>query len=92
MAWKKAAQALETGAELVSRDTSTSARQELWLDWAACAGLAPEERLSRLAAWTLAADRAVADYGLRLPGVEVEPGDGDAQRLRCLQALALWQS
>ena len=36
VAWKKAAQALETGAELVSRDTSTSARQELWLDWAAC--------------------------------------------------------
>ena len=37
IAWKKAAQALETGAELVSRDTSTSARQELWLDWSACA-------------------------------------------------------
>jgi uncharacterized protein (DUF58 family) len=92
VAWKKAAQSLETGAELVSRDTSTSARQELWLDWAACVGLAPEERLSRLAAWTLAADRAVADYGLRLPGLAIEPGDGDGQRLRCLQALALWQS
>ena len=36
VAWKKAAQALETGGELVSRDTSASARQELWLDWAAC--------------------------------------------------------
>jgi uncharacterized protein (DUF58 family) len=92
VAWKKAAQSLETGADLVSRDTSTSARQELWLDWAACGGLAAEERLSRLAAWTLAADRAVADYGLRLPGLEIEPGDGDAQRLRCLQALALWRS
>jgi uncharacterized protein (DUF58 family) len=92
IAWKKAAQSLETGADLVSRDTSTSARQELWLDWAACVGLAPEERLSRLAAWTLAADRAVADYGLRLPGLAIEPGDGDGQRLRCLQALALWQT
>ena len=92
IAWKKAAQALETGAELVSRDTSTSARQELWLDWSACAPLAPEERLSRLAAWTLAADRADADYGLRLPGLEIEPGDGDAQRARCLEALALWST
>jgi len=91
IAWKKAAQAIETGAELVSRDTSTSARQELWLDWAACARLAPEQRLSRLAAWTLAADRADTDYGLRLPGVEIEPGEGDAQRARCLEALALWR-
>jgi uncharacterized protein (DUF58 family) len=91
VAWKKAAQALETGAELVSRDTSTSARQELWLDWSACASLAPEERLSRLAAWTLAAHRADADYGLRLAGLELEPADGEAQRLRCLEALALWK-
>jgi uncharacterized protein (DUF58 family) len=91
IAWKKAAQALETGADLVSRDTSTSARQELWLDWSACGPIAPEERLSRLTAWTLAADRADADYGLLLPGREIEPGDGEAQRSRCLEALALWR-
>ena len=90
IAWKKAAQALETGADLVSRDTSTSARMELWLDWTACGPIAAEERLSRLTAWTLAADRADADYGLLLPGLEIEPGDGDAQRTRCLEALALW--
>jgi uncharacterized protein (DUF58 family) len=90
IAWKKAAQALETGAELVSRDTSSSARQELWLEWSACGSLDPERRLSRLAAWTLAADRADTDYGLRLPGVEIAPGDGEPQRARCLEALALW--
>ena len=81
VAWKKAAQALETGGELVSRDTSTSARQRAV---ARLAGLrrrsAPRQRLSRLAAWVLAADRAGADYGLRLPGLELAPGDGDAQR------------
>lgn len=92
VAWKKAAQALETGSELVSRDTSVSARQELWLDWAACASLTAEERLSRLAAWTLAAHRADADYGLRLPGREVAPGSGEAQRAACLEALALWSN
>ena len=91
IAWKKAAKAFDTGGELVSRDTSASARQELWLDWAACSGLAPEDRLSRLAAWTLAAHRAGADYGLRLPGVELAPADGDAQRRRSLEALALWR-
>ena len=81
VAWKKAAQALETGGELVSRDTSASARQRALarLDRRA-ARSAPEERLSRLAAWMLAAERAGVDYGLRLPGVEIAPGDGDAQR------------
>jgi uncharacterized protein (DUF58 family) len=91
IAWKKAAQALETGAELVSRDTSVSARQELWLDWASCGALAPEARLSRLTAWTIAAERAGTDYGLRLPGLELAPERGDGQRKHCLESLALWQ-
>jgi uncharacterized protein (DUF58 family) len=90
IAWKKAAQALEAGGELVSRDTSASAHQELWLDWAACAGLEPEARLSRLAAWVVAAHRAAADYGLRLPGAELPPAGGEPQRRRSLEALALW--
>ena len=89
--WKKAAKALETGGELVSRDTSTSAHQELVLDWRACGALPPEERLSRLTAWTLAAHRAGADYALHLPALSIDPATGDAQRRRCLEALALWQ-
>jgi uncharacterized protein (DUF58 family) len=91
IAWKKAAKALDAGGELVSRDTSASAHQELWLDWQACPALAPEERLSRLTGWTLAAHRAGADYGMRLPGIEIAPADGDLQRRHCLEALALWQ-
>jgi uncharacterized protein (DUF58 family) len=90
IAWKKAAQALETGAELVSRDTSVSARQELWLEWAACAPLPAEARLSRLAAWVVAADRAGSHVGLRLPAVVLAPDIGEAQRRRCLESLALW--
>ena len=91
IAWKKAAKALDAGGELVSRDTSASAHQQLWLDWQACGALAPEERLSRLTAWTLAAHRAGADYGLHLPGADIAPADGDAQRRHCLEALALWR-
>ena len=90
VAWKKAAKALESGGELVSRDTSASAHQELWLDWQTCGALPPEERLSRLTAWVLAADRAGADYGLRLTNLTIDPSDGDTQRRRCLEALALW--
>ena len=89
--WKKAAKALETGGELVSRDTSASSHHELVLDWRGCGALAPEERLSRLTAWALAAHRAGADYALKLPGVDIAPAEGDAHRRRCLEALALWQ-
>jgi len=89
--WKKAARALETGGELVSRDSSSSAHWQLWLTWQQCAGLPDEERLSRLAAWVITAQRAGADYGLRLPGVELPPAQGEAQRRASLEALALWQ-
>jgi uncharacterized protein (DUF58 family) len=89
--WKKAARGLEAGGDLVSRDTSANVQQQLWLDWHQCTGLAPEARLSRLAAWVVTADRAEAAYGLRLPGKEIAPAAGEAQRKVCLEALALWR-
>ncbi len=88
--WKKAARTLAAGGELVSRDTSASVQQQLWLDWHHCGGLAPEDRLSRLAAWVLAADRSHAAYGLRLPGTELPVDSGDGHRKRCLEVLARW--
>lgn len=83
--WKKAA---KTG-ELVSRDTTASANQELWLDFESAALTDKEARLSRLAAWTLAAERLGLSFGLRIPGVELAPGQGEAQRRATLEALAL---
>jgi uncharacterized protein (DUF58 family) len=88
--WKKAAKAMETGGELVSRDTSASAQRELWLDWQACGPLAPEGRLSRLTSWVVSAERAGVHYGLRLPGVELARDHGEAHRRACLEALSLW--
>lgn len=88
--WKKAAKSLASGGELVSRDTASAVQQQLWLDWQACATLAPEERLSRLAAWVVAAQRAGAAYGLALPGQSIAPGEGESHRRECLEALALW--
>ena len=91
--WKKAAQALAAGSDaLVSRDTQpASARHTLWLahDHTGLQDL--EARLSRLTAWVLLADRLGLEYGLRLPASTVAPGSGSAQRLRCLEALALCQ-
>jgi uncharacterized protein (DUF58 family) len=91
IAWRKASKSIEAGGELISRDTSASVHQALWLDWQACASLPPEERLSRLTAWILAAHRAGIEFGLRIPGQEIALASGDAHRRHCLEVLALWQ-
>jgi len=84
--WKKVARS----GELVSRETASSGSRELWLDWAAAAGGDTEQRLSRLTAWVLAADRMGLHWGLRLPGAELPPGQGDAHRRDALDRLARW--
>lgn len=89
--WKKAAQALQGGGELVVRDSSAQVTQQLWLDHAQCVGLAPEARLSRLCAWVSQAQAAGLDHGLRLPGLEIAPAQGAAHQAECLRALALYE-
>ncbi len=87
--WKKVAR---TG-ELVSRDTSTPITQEFWLDWNAArvAGAGLEERLSRLSAWIVEAERSGQPYGLHLPGRDIAPSLGDAHRIATLNVLAVWK-
>jgi uncharacterized protein (DUF58 family) len=87
IAWK----AVARSDKMLTKQFAGDAAAELWLDARLLpAGLSLEQRLSRLAGWVLAADRAGAHYGLRLPGVEIAPGRGDAHRAACLQALALY--
>jgi uncharacterized protein (DUF58 family) len=85
--WKKVARS----GQLVSRETTGSAQRELWIQWGDAAGSGDvEKRLSRLAGWLLRADQDGLSYGLRLPGQELEMGQGDAHRRRALERLALW--
>jgi uncharacterized protein (DUF58 family) len=68
---------------------SGRADTELWLDWRATpTTLGIEGRLSRLTRWVIDAHAASISFGLRLPGIELPPAPGDAQRERCLEALA----
>lgn len=83
--WKKAAKA----GELVSRDSQQAQRHELWLDLTLAGPQDREQRLARLCAWVLQAERLGLEYGLRLPGVELPPASGEAHKRRCLEALAL---
>lgn len=88
--WKKVAKA----GEWVSRDTAQAQRLELWLDLAhtgIAGGTAQlEPQLARLCAWVLLAEQRGLLYGLRLPGVEIAPGQGATHQKNCLQALAMF--
>nr|WP_217283795.1 DUF58 domain-containing protein [Aquabacterium terrae] len=86
--WKKTAKS----GEMISRDTSTAANRELWLDFQLTALAETEARLSRLAGWVLAAEQRGASFGLRLPDQELGCAGGDAQRRAALEALALWRA
>jgi uncharacterized protein (DUF58 family) len=89
VAWKAVART----DDMLTKQFTGEAASELWLDWQLLPpGLDVERKLSRMAGWVLAAERAGTRYGLRLPGVELAVGRGDAHRAACLQALALYQS
>jgi len=89
VAWKAVARAQD----MLTKQFSGESAGELWLDWRLLpAGMELERRLSCLAGWVLAAQQSGALYGLRLPGVELAPARGDAQREACLKALALFEA
>jgi len=89
IAWKVAAR--DRG--LLTKQFSGRSDTELWLDWALLpAHMGMEEKLSQLARWVLDAHASGLSYGLRLPGKTVDMALAEAQRERCLEALALYDS
>ena len=84
--WKKAAR---TG-EMISRETAGAVQREMHFQWSQAQGLDTEARLSRIAAWVVAADAAGHAWSLQLPGTELAPDNGSAHRHAALQALARW--
>jgi len=86
IAWKAASRSEQL---LVKRFTD-QARPELWLDWALLGDESVEARLAQLCQWVLKAENEGHRYGLRLPGTEIPPGQGERHRRCCLEALALF--
>jgi uncharacterized protein (DUF58 family) len=87
VAWK----AVARSEDMLTKQFTGEAAAELWLDWNRLPpAMGVETRLSRLAGWVLAAERAGVNYALRLPGGELPPGRGEVHRAACLQALALY--
>ena len=89
VAWKAAAR----GRDLLTKQFSGRADAELWLDWRQLpVTMDVEQKLSQLARWVIDARTRGASFGLRLPGNTIPMAGGDAQRERCLEALALFDS
>jgi uncharacterized protein (DUF58 family) len=87
VAWK----AVARSDEMLTKQFTGEAAAELWLEWNRLSpSMGAEQRLSRLAGWVIAAERAGINYGLRLPGAEIEPAHGEAHHNACLTALALY--
>ncbi len=63
----------------------------VWLDFDGLEGGDAERRLCGLCHWVLQLSARGVPFGLRLPGVEVSPAAGEAQREAALRALALWR-
>lgn len=61
-------------------------------DWDSLPALGTEARLAQLCRWVLDAHEQGEAFGLRLPGVTLEPNVGTAHRERCLDALALFEA
>lgn len=85
ISWKASAR----GAGLFAKEFRSGIAATLVFDWDEVHSSGYEERISLLAALVREAERLGLCYGLRLPGLSIEPGSGAGQAHRCLEALAL---
>lgn len=85
--WKAAAKGQGLRTKLFGGDRA----DQHWIDWDALPNFGTEERLSRLCRAVLLACESQDEYGLRLPGVIINPARGDAHRHQCLAALACFE-
>jgi uncharacterized protein (DUF58 family) len=76
--------------ELYALEMEIPRESAVELDWDLLAGMDVETRLSVLTAWVVAADHKQLSYSLKLPDASVPAGSGIAQRLACLELLALY--
>lgn len=89
IAWK----ALPRDNVLRTKQFSSTLSDDLTLSWQDTIELDDiEKRLSQLCRWLLDADKKGLDYGLVLPNLTIQPGQGHPHQQRCLTALALYES
>lgn len=81
---------LARGQSVQTKQYTAYTDRSVWLDWEAFPGLGVEQRLSHLCYWALEFHHSGDEYGLRIPGVVIDPDVGEHHRDRVLKALALF--
>ena len=76
--------------ELYTKSFVDYETHDVWLDWHHLNISGTESRLSHLSAMILGLHEAQKQFGLRIPGKEIKPNKGEAHKVRCLTALALY--
>jgi uncharacterized protein (DUF58 family) len=77
---------------LLSKQFGGDRTERLQLDWTLLPQVGVEQRLSLLCRFILQAEAASLSYGLRIPGYEIDPGQGESHKQRCLAALARFEA
>ncbi len=85
IAWKLLAR---TGQKMISEYRS-GMPEPVWIDWDSEPATDPEQRIARLTRRVLQADSAQTRFGLRLPGIQLDPQSGRGHLQQCLERLAL---
>jgi len=88
VAWKNYARS----DELLLKEFAAYVDRRIWVDWEYLAGDQTEVRLSKLCFWIVQLAASRDEYGLRLPGLEIEPGRGLEHRNKLLLELATFGS
>lgn len=86
--WKSAAR----HHTLLTKEFSSTAAQELWLNWQQTSVSGSEAKLSQLTRWVLLATKENIPFGLKLPGIEIKPTLSPQHTAHCLKQLALYGS
>ncbi len=81
---------LAKGQGVQTKQYTAYADRSVWLDWEQFPGAGVEQRLSHLCYWALAFEERSEEYGLRLPGLVIQPASGEKHRDRVLKELALF--
>ncbi|MDF2180913.1 DUF58 domain-containing protein [Neptuniibacter sp. CAU 1671] len=74
--------------ELLLKQYPEHQDKRLWLNWQDWPELGVEQRLSVICYWALQWHRAGLEYGLSLPGQQLEPGSGPLHLQQVLERLA----
>ena len=88
ISWK----ASSRGQGLFTKDFIGQYGSTVFLDWHSLKAPDPEQRLSLLCHMVLSAWQNDVSFGLRLPGNSLGPSKGRGHKIRCLKALALFNT